>query len=117
MPESALTHLECPECGKKYDTDRGQSYCEDFRSPLLARYDLDKVAAGVTPAQVSARPRGLWRRVEFLPVGNENFRVMRGKGVTPGRPARLPRGRSNTGRSPKSGKDRLGPAGRNGCII
>jgi threonine synthase len=56
MPESALTHLECPECGKKYDADRVQSFCEDCRSPILARYDLIKVAASLTPVLVASRP-------------------------------------------------------------
>ncbi len=87
MPESALTHLECPECGKEYDPDRVQSFCNDCRSPLLARYDLKKVAAEVTPAQVSSRPRGLWRWAELLPVRKESFRLTLGEGDTPLLPA------------------------------
>lgn len=87
MPESALTHLECPECGKQYDADRVQSFCKDCRSPLLARYDLVKVAAGLTPAQVASRPRGLWRWAELLPVRKEKFRLTLGEGDTPVLPA------------------------------
>ena len=45
MPESTLTHLECPECGRTYNADQVQSICLDCRSPLLARYDLKKAAA------------------------------------------------------------------------
>jgi threonine synthase len=83
MPESALTHLECPECGKKYDADRVQSFCENCRSPILARYDLIKVAASLTPVLVASRPRGLWRWAELLPVRKENFRLTLGEGDTP----------------------------------
>ncbi len=87
MPESALTHLECPECGKIVDADRVQNFCADCRSPLLARYDIQKVAASLTPAQVYARPRGLWRWAELLPVRNEEFRLTLGEGDKPLLPA------------------------------
>jgi threonine synthase len=87
MPESALTHLECPECGKKYDADRVQGFCQECCSPLLARYDLNKVASSVTPAQIASRARGLWRWAELLPVRKENFRITLGEGDTPLVPA------------------------------
>jgi len=87
MPESALTHLECPECGRKFKADRVQNICEDCRSPLLARYDMTKVAASVTRAQIAARPRGLWRWAELLPVRKESFRLTLGEGDTPLLPA------------------------------
>jgi threonine synthase len=83
MPESALTHLECPECGHRFNADQVQSFCTDCRSPLLARYDLGKVAASITPQQVAARPRGLWRWAEILPVREEKFRLTLGEGDTP----------------------------------
>jgi threonine synthase len=87
MHESALTHLECPECGRKFNADRVQNFCKDCRSPLLVRYDLTRVAASVTRTQISARPRGLWRWAELLPVRNEKFRLTLGEGDTPLLPA------------------------------
>ncbi len=87
MPESALTHLECPECGKEVDADRVQNFCADCRSPLLARYDFDKVAPSLTPAEVSARPPGLWRWAELLPVRKAEFRLTLGEGDKPLLPA------------------------------
>jgi threonine synthase len=93
MPESALTHLECPECGRKYDADRLQTICLDCRSPLLARYDLGKAARSLTPARVGSRPRGLWRWAEILPVRNEAFRLTLGEGDTPLLPVRRIAGR------------------------
>ena len=56
--DSALTHLECSACGTRYDAERLQNLCH-CGHPLLARYDL--AAVRVTPAQLAARPRGLWR--------------------------------------------------------
>jgi len=87
MFESALTHLECPECGRKFNADRVQNICADCRSPLMARYDLSKVAASVTRPQVASRPRGLWRWAELLPVRREKFRQTLGEGDTPLLPA------------------------------
>ncbi|HEY5157727.1 MAG TPA: threonine synthase [Anaerolineales bacterium] len=83
MPESTLTHLECPECGHKFNADQVQGFCEDCRSPLLARYDLGSVAASLTPQQLAERPRGLWRWAEILPVRKEKFRLTLGEGDTP----------------------------------
>ena len=83
MPESTLTHLECPECGHKFNADQVQGFCEDCRSPLLARYDLGSVAASLTPQQLAERPRGLWRWAEILPVRKKNFRLPLGEGDTP----------------------------------
>jgi threonine synthase len=83
MPASALTHLECPECGRKFNADRVQHICETCQSPLLARYDLGKVARGVSREEISARPRGLWRWAELLPVRKEKFRLTLGEGDTP----------------------------------
>ena len=87
MFESALIHLECPECLRKFDADRVQNFCVDCRSPLLARYDLPRVAANVTRAQVSDRPRGIWRWAELLPVRKQEFRLTLGEGDSPLLPA------------------------------
>lgn len=87
MPASALTHLECPECRRKFNAARVQNFCEACRSPLLARYDLEKISRQVKREDVSARPRGLWRWAELLPVRREKFRLTLGEGDTPLLPA------------------------------
>lgn len=87
MPESALLHLECPECGRNFNADRVQNFCKDCNSPLLACYDLSRVAASVTPSQITARPRGIWRWAELLPIRNEKFRLTLGEGDSPLLPA------------------------------
>ncbi len=83
MPASALSHLECPECRRKFNADRVQHICETCHSPLLARYDLGKVARQVSREEISARPRGLWRWAELLPVRKGKFRLTLGEGDTP----------------------------------
>jgi len=81
--QSTLTDLECPECGKRFNASRIQTFCADCKSPLLARYDLDKARRLVDPQTVSKRPRGLWRWAEILPVRNETKRLTLGEGDTP----------------------------------
>ncbi len=79
--------LNAPNAGNKFDADRVQNFCADCCSPLLARYDIEKVTASVSPAQVSARPRGVWRWAELLPVRKEEFRLTLGEGDKPLLPA------------------------------
>ena len=77
---SFLSHLECPECQRKFDADRVQTICKECQSPLLAHYDLGSVAGSTNPDQISARPRGIWRWAELLPVRQEKFRLTLGEG-------------------------------------
>lgn len=87
MLESALTHLECPECRRKFNADLVQNFCEDCLSPLLARYDIPRVGSNVTRLQIAARPHELWRWIELLSVRREKFRLTLGEGETPLLPA------------------------------
>ncbi|GAA3732694.1 threonine synthase [Streptomyces tremellae] len=82
MVYSALSHLDCSKTGKRYDADLVQGVSE-AGVPLLARYDLDQVAATVTPADIAARPANLWRYHEVLPVRDEAHVVTLGEGMTP----------------------------------
>jgi threonine synthase len=77
---SALTHLDCSACGTRYDADRPQNLCT-CGHPLLARYDL--AAVGTDPAGIAARPRGIWRWAELLPVRDPAHRITLGEGETP----------------------------------
>jgi threonine synthase len=79
---SALTHLECAKCGTRYDASVVQNLCT-CGSPLLARYDLDQVAAIVSPAQIGQRGPDLWRYRELLPVREASNVVTLGEGMTP----------------------------------
>jgi len=52
-------------------------------SPLLARYDLERVAAQVDRAALAARPPDLWRYHELLPVSAAGHVVSLSEGMTP----------------------------------
>jgi threonine synthase len=82
-PESALKHLECPHCGKKYDADVVQSFCQACREPILARYDLATARLTLTREALLTRPTGIWRWSEILPVRSPAFRLTLGEGGTP----------------------------------
>lgn len=48
QPESALSHLECPLCGRRHEADILQNLCHDCDKPLLARYDLSSAARALS---------------------------------------------------------------------
>jgi threonine synthase len=79
---SALSHLVCSKTGDRYDADAVQG-TSAAGAPLLARYDLERVAATVTRDQIAGRPPNLWRYHEVLPVRDERHVVSLGEGMTP----------------------------------
>ena len=81
-PYSALSHLECARCGAEHDAARVQGLCP-CGSPVLARYDLGRVAAQLEPGQIAARAPDLWRYHELLPVSAAGRVVSLGEGMTP----------------------------------
>jgi threonine synthase len=87
VTSSRLTHLECPECGIRYDADTVHGLCH-CGSPLFARYDLTAAAAAVTPADIAARAPTLWRYRELLPVRDPAYIISLGEGMTPLLPLR-----------------------------
>jgi len=80
---STLTHLECSECGRRFAADQVQTFCPDCQAPLLARYDLEAARRQVDPAAIKARPAGLWRWRELLPVNDPANFITLGEGDTP----------------------------------
>ena len=64
---STFAGLACRNCGRPDDTPLGY-VCAACFGPLEARYDLAAVGASVTPADLAARPAGIWRYRELLPV-------------------------------------------------
>jgi threonine synthase len=79
---SALSHLECAACGSAYDADQIQGTCV-CGSPLLARYDTDRIRAKVGRSEIPTRPPDLWRYHELLPVSAAANVVTMGEGMTP----------------------------------
>jgi threonine synthase len=84
---STLTHLQCSACERQHEADRLQNVCPDCGKVLLARYDLQRVARTLSPETVTARPRGMWRWRELLPVRDSRHIVSLGEGDSPLLPA------------------------------
>lgn len=82
-PESALSQLVCPECGKVFNADKVQTFCQDCRGPLVANYDFSAVRTSLTRQALQARPKGIWRWGEILPVRAPAFRITLGEADTP----------------------------------
>ena len=76
-------YLTCPECGEEFDPEQLQTFCHGCNSPLLAHYDLPRFKRILSPDSFSARPRGLWRWAELLPVCHPLPRYSLGEGDTP----------------------------------
>ncbi len=85
---SYITHLACSGCGKEYPASQVQTYCPDCHSPLLVSYDLDGIRKNHPRESFSARPPGMWRWHELLPVQSAFNRITLGEGDTPLLPLR-----------------------------
>ncbi len=81
MTPSTVSHLECSWTGERHPAGVVHNLSRAGK-PLLVRYDLDAVRATVTPADLAARPDGMWRYHELLPVEPGN-RVSLGEPATP----------------------------------
>lgn len=79
---SYLSHLECGRCGQRYEADAIQGVC-GCSSPLLARYDLERLAAEVSRDAIQLRAPDLWRYHELLPVADPAHVTTMGEGFTP----------------------------------
>ena len=83
MRYSLLTHLECSRCHRLWDSGKLQNVCPDCQSPLLARYDLPAAHAELQREGFVARPRGMNRWHELLPIQTPESVVTLGEGDTP----------------------------------
>ena len=90
MPGERIVGLRCRNCGRPEPI--GPSYvCAACFGPLEVAYDLDVVRGLLDRATIAARPAGIWRYLELLPVA---ARPARGLAV---------------GSTPLIAADRLGP--------
>jgi threonine synthase len=71
-----LSHLECARCGLRHDASVPQNLCHECASPLLARYDLTRVARPTSE-------NSLWRYRDVLPVRHLDPAFSLGEGMTP----------------------------------
>jgi threonine synthase len=82
MSYSYLSHLECPQCGERFEAEKVQQLCV-CGSPLLVRYNLDKLKEDLSREDLAGRKSDLWRYHELLPVVDEGNVVTLGEGMTP----------------------------------
>ncbi len=80
---SALTHLECSNCGATYPADQLITTCPACGKVIFARYDLQRAAQTMTPSALGRRPWTMWRYAEMLPVVDPAHQVTLGEGGTP----------------------------------
>ncbi|TMQ64498.1 MAG: threonine synthase [Candidatus Eisenbacteria bacterium] len=76
-------------CGGRFDAREPRSVCPRCDRPLLARYDLEAIAARLTPSDLPRFGTDLWRYRAVLPFASSIALVRLGEGGTPLRP--LPR--------------------------
>jgi threonine synthase len=78
-----LTHLECPECGESFPADCVQTICEACRSPLLAKYNVQRLAGDVDRDALGRRGPGPGHWAEMLPLDDPEGAATLGEGDTP----------------------------------
>jgi len=77
-----VTHLECGLERDRYESDQLHGLSKAGK-PLLVRYDLEALSQSVSKDELAARPAGMWRYREFLPVRNVENIVSLGECETP----------------------------------
>lgn len=72
----------CSRCQRKFALGEVLNLCP-CGSPLLVRYDSEKIKSAVKRSDLAGRPATLWRYREFLPLRDDGYRVSLGEGFTP----------------------------------
>lgn len=74
-------HLECINCGARYDSEEAIYICEKCGDLLDIKYDYDKFASGFAKSWLN-RPLAVWRYRELLPIGKASNVISLGEGGT-----------------------------------
>jgi threonine synthase len=64
------TGLKCKLCGKLYPK-QPTNFCTDDFGPLEVTYDYAAIKQHINRDKIAARPRGMWRYRELLPIEGE----------------------------------------------
>jgi threonine synthase len=78
-----LTHLECTNCGTRFEWRKLQNLCTKCEKPLFPVYDLGAVGKTLKKEDLAAREKSLWRYREVLPLPMDVEPVTFGEGGTP----------------------------------
>ena len=78
-----VTHLECANCGERYDASLVHGLCVTCQRPLWVKYDLAALGKKFSKQDLASRPQTLWRYLELLPVRDPAKIVSLTETVTP----------------------------------
>ncbi len=78
-----VTHLECANCGQRYDANQVHNLCTACQRPLWVRYDLDALGKKFTKKDLFGRPPTIWRYLEMLPIRDAKKIVSLTETITP----------------------------------
>jgi threonine synthase len=77
-----VTHLECSLTGEHYPAGQPHNLSAAGK-PLLVRYDTERARRTLTRESLAARPAGMWKWRELLPLPDGAERVSLGEPETP----------------------------------
>ena len=78
-----VTHLECANCGQRYEAGKAHNLCTSCQRPLWVRYDLEALKKKFTKKDLFGRPPTIWRYLEMLPISNPDKIVSLTETITP----------------------------------
>jgi threonine synthase len=78
-----FTGFSCLGCGAAYDAGQDLLLCPSCHSLLEATYDYEALRNHLDRDEISARPSGVWRWRELLPIVDSKAIVTLGEGDTP----------------------------------
>jgi threonine synthase len=78
-----VTHLQCANCGQKYDASLVHNLCTACNRPLWVKYDLDALKKAFPKSKLAGRPPSLWRYLEMLPIKDPSKIVSLNETISP----------------------------------
>ena len=79
-----VTHLECANCGQKYEKGKIHGLCTACNRPLWVKYDLAALKKNFTKKDLAGRPATVMQRYrELLPYTNPDTVVTLSEVITP----------------------------------
>jgi len=78
-----VTHLECANCGQRYDASQVHNLCTACQRPLWVRYDLEALKKKFSKKDLFGRPPTIWRYLEMLPIKDPDKIVSLTETITP----------------------------------
>ncbi|MFN7137884.1 MAG: threonine synthase, partial [Limisphaerales bacterium] len=80
---SFVTHLECANCGQRYEAGKIHNLCTSCNRPLLVKYDLPELKKHFSKRHLAGRPPTIWRYLELLPITQPEKIVSLTETITP----------------------------------